>query len=93
MLCPTFSPGVQTELVIRERVTAIQPIKLFGEASTGPVRQPHSSGCSQWAIDQERGDRQETTRSQFLHASTFPILWSNLNGVRSELRKEIRIAL
>jgi hypothetical protein len=33
-------------LVVRERVTAIQPIKLVGEASRGWVRQPRGSDIS-----------------------------------------------
>ena len=37
-------------LVVCKGVTAIQPIKLVGEASPSRVRQPRVSGCSQRAV-------------------------------------------
>ena len=53
MLFPDVFAGSPYQLVVRKGVTAIQPIKSFGDTSVRRVRQVRVSGRSQGVIYQE----------------------------------------
>ena len=82
--------GVQRPTVIGGASDAIEPIKLFGEASPGRVRQSHFSGRSQRAIDEERSSCQKR-KIAVLGTLNISILRSNLKR-RSSLWIVQRVA-